>query len=181
MLEEVRKRALSDTGTHIVQPRFALERDAEKRDGVSVHHLSARLTKADAGYVPLLTQMLGPKWDTLRLAVVGKQIVVLAGSETGLFDRAVSQVRKGEAGLEADPLLERFRRHTNPQRKFEAHVALEAAAALEEKGIDPAKLKTGQLSSVAVTLDRSHLGVDVWIAPAGLRPVLEKLGWWFLL
>jgi hypothetical protein len=182
ILEELRKQALKPELVRNVQPRFELKRDAEKIEGVAVHHLHVRLLKTDAAYVPMLKQLIGPGWDTIRVAVIDKQIVVVVGSDPNMFLRTVQNLKTGHPGLQAAPLLANFRRHADPNRLLEAHVALEAAAALDPtKGIDPAKLKTGQLSSLAVTLDRHHLGVDAWISPAGLRPVMEKLGLWFFL
>src|SRR5262249_43977907 len=151
----------TDTAKHI-RPGFVLKRAAETIDGYKVDVISVRLGKEDAPAVSLMQKLLGPEWHRVRMVTVGKQVVTLGGSDVGLLQKAVKNVASGAAGLAGDSGLAAFHKQADPARKFELHVALDAVDALDGKEIDASKLKVGPLSSLAVTVDRGRLEVNLF-------------------
>lgn len=176
-----RREALAGEAAKHLRPGFVLERAAEKIEGLAVDVVHIRLEKKDAEAAALMRKLAGPGWARVRMAAVGKRVVVLAGSDTEMFRQAVRNVRDGEAGLEASATLESFRRQAGPARMFEAHVALESLEALSAGGIDGDKIRAGGLSSLAVSVESGRFEVSAWLTPAGFKALARKMGWWLFL
>ncbi|MGL4549755.1 MAG: hypothetical protein ACRC33_01100 [Gemmataceae bacterium] len=176
VLDARRAAAAAGEAARLIRPGFVLQRAAEKLDGHDIDVVSVRLSAGDSGLVPFLRTMAGPEWGRVRLAAVGKKVILMVGSDVSLFGQTLRNVKGGQPGLETDPGLARFREHADGARRWELHVALESADALTGKGIDPPKLKAGELSSLAVTLDRERFEANAWMTPAGFKAVLEKWG-----
>jgi len=171
--DERRKEALAAAALKHIRPGFVLKRDAEKIDGHAIDVVSVRLDKTDAWAVPALRKYAGPDWAKVRMATVGKKVVLLVGSDVALFRRALKNVKEGLPGLEADASLAAFRKQADPARKFELHVALEAITA---DGFDGKKLKGAALSSLAVSLDERRFETNAWVTPLGFRALALRMG-----
>src|SRR5262249_44090394 len=125
-----RKELLSGNITRAVKPSFAFLTKGEEIAGKKVTLVAVKLPKKDAAYAHPLSQLLGPEGNGVRLAVVGKQVVALIGSDVNLFEQTLKNLEDGKRGLaEAAPLRE-FARRSDPARKIEFHLSLEAASAL---------------------------------------------------
>jgi hypothetical protein len=166
-----RKEAVDQTLPHRIQPGFVLARQAEKRDGQAVDVVNIKLGKEDAAAVAQLRDLFGPDWMKIRVATVGKQVVVLVGSDVTLLDQCVKNVKMGAPGLAGEKVLSAFAKRPGTDRKAEVHFALEAVAPFGTTG-DVSKLKEAAgLSSLTLRVDADRLGVDLWLP----RPAFKVL------
>lgn len=158
------------------RPAFSLKPGAEMRDGTAIDMIRMRFDVEDTPYLPLLKHLLGPEWDRIRLAIHGKQVVVLIGSDLGLLDQALANVKKGRAGLAAAPALAGFYRHASPGRKVEVHANVNLLRTLVMPANQlPADFKPGtSVSSVSLRIGANDIGVDVWV-PADYA---DAIWWW---
>jgi hypothetical protein len=158
------------------RPTFTLQLNAEKRAGTDVHLLGMRFESKEAPYAVALEDLFGPQWNRLRLAAVGKQVVVLLGSDLDLLDRALANVRDGKPGLEQSAALAEFHKQAAPERCLELHLALDRVRALFTLAAElPADFKAGgACSSISLRAGSADLGVDLWI-PADVVPDVARL------
>jgi hypothetical protein len=162
------------------RPTFTLKLDAEKRGDVSVHLLGMRFDGEDAPFAGALKDFFGPEWNRLRLVVTRKQIVLLFGSDLGLLDEAVRNVREGKPGLEGSKALAAFRKQAAPERRVELHLAIGRLRGL----LTPADQlprdfqPTGAVSSVSVRTGAADLGMDLWAPAESVPDVLQFFRVW---
>jgi len=158
------------------RPTFSLKPAVETRDGTVIDMIRMRFDVEDTPYLPLLKQLLGPDWDRIRLAVHGKQVVALVGSDLGLLDQALANLKNGKPGLAEAPALAGFRKHAGPGRKLEVHANVGLLQALVTPAARlPERFKPGtSLSSAALRTSANDLGLDVWV-PA---ETADTIIWW---
>lgn len=99
-----RRQELKKDVLKFVRPTFAWVAQAETRVGQPVDIVHIKLQDAEAATAKALKQYLGPDWDKMRLAVRGKQVVVLLGSEVDLLEQTLKKLEdhgKAEAALDA--------------------------------------------------------------------------------
>jgi len=104
----------------------------------------------------------GPDWHRIRFVSIGKQVVVLVGSDQSLLAEAVANVRNRRPGLAASPKLQA---NLSPNRRFELHFCFAALAGLAK---DPAPPVTAY-TSVAVEVAPTRLGVAIRVPPSELK------------
>jgi hypothetical protein len=174
---EHRKELLDRNALKRVRPVFGFSRKGESLDGTRVEVVRMRLADKDAKAAAALREVFGPDWDRVRLAVHGKQVVVLVGSDQGLLRAALTNLKQGKRGLADAKVLAGATAHGNPDRRAELHLSLGAAQAFwsgadleNPKGADPPAL-----TSFALTVDPDFLELDVWVPPAEAK-VIEKAG-----
>src|SRR5262249_26066330 len=80
-------------------PHFRYTPKAETVNGLRVDHLQIRFRDLDKETRHQLKQLYGPDWDTLRLAVRDKNVVVLFGSDQDLWKETLRNQDKGLKGL----------------------------------------------------------------------------------
>jgi hypothetical protein len=68
----------------------------------------------------------------MRLATVRYQMVVLLDSDVSLFETALGNVQRGEAGMAASKRLGAFHRHAAKDRLFEVYATVEGMLRLTE-------------------------------------------------
>jgi hypothetical protein len=172
-----RRKDLLDKKLPRVHPTFLFVPAAETMDGQDIDVIRIRLPERDAAAAQQLKQLLGPNWNNVRLAIRGKQVVILMGSDLSLLRQTLKNLHDGAPGLAQDKPLEEFRNRANPARKAEFHVALQTILALtsSESGLEKAKLG-GQLTSFAVTVDPDRLDLDVWMPSPEVKAVVKKTG-----
>jgi hypothetical protein len=113
-----------------IKPNFAHFPARETRAGRPVDIVQIRLRDEESGYAPQLRRMLGPEWSKLRLATVGKRVVVLLGSNVELFEMSIENVKSSAAGFDADKVHTAFRSRAAEQRTAEFHLSLARAQKL---------------------------------------------------
>jgi hypothetical protein len=157
------------------RPTFTLQLNAEKQAGADVHLLGVRFEDKDNAYPAALADLFGPQWNRLRLAVVGKRVVVLLGSDLPLLEQAIANVRDGKPGLEQSAALTEFHKQAAPERRIELHLALGRLRALFTPAADlPMDFKpTGACSSVSLWTKPAELGADLWIPADALADLVK--------
>ncbi|HMF10789.1 MAG TPA: hypothetical protein VKE94_00735, partial [Gemmataceae bacterium] len=118
-------------------------------------------------------QLLGPDWDKVRVAVAGKQVVVMLGSNVELFDTALRNVQKNEPGLAGSKHLAEFYARSAKERLFEFHVSVEGILRLTA---EKAELRTkAQLTSAALSLGPTSLQLDARLPTSEVRAIAQKV------
>lgn len=158
-------------------PQFAFKEKAEQRAGADVHHLGVAFDAQDAPFAVWMKDLFGPDWNRLRIATVGDKVVILLGSDVGLFDQAIGLARDGKPGLEADAALAAFRKQVGPDRRVEAHVALRLFQQLTTpaKELPPDFKPSPTLSSVALRTGPTDATVEFWSPPDAVGDIF-----WFI-
>ena len=72
------------------------------------HFEALKLAGLDKTLTHQFTQIVGPDWDKIRIAVIGNQIVFMLGSDLTLFETTIKNVQKGESGLATTKRLAAF-------------------------------------------------------------------------
>ena len=168
---ERRKELLSEKPLFI-RPQLTFIPKVENREGVNIDVINLKIEKLDKATLKQFTELLGPDWDKVRLAVVGNQIVVLFGSDVELFDAALRNVQKGAPGLAGAKQLAPFHQRSAKDRQFEFHVSVEGVLRL----ITPKAQRDTPiaLTSVSLTLGTQSLQVDARVPTAEVRAMARK-------
>jgi hypothetical protein len=155
-----------------VQPKLTYVAAAEKRAGRDIDVIRVELGNPKNPPDKKYQQWLGPDWDKVRLTVVGKKIIVLIGSDVGLFDTAVSNIQNGSEGLAKAKQLEAFEKLRSKERLYEVHVS--SAGMLRLMAGEPSGKEPPSLSSLGLTLEATSLQLDAWLPMAEIRAVANK-------
>jgi hypothetical protein len=159
-----------------IHPSLAYSPRAEKRTGQDVDILSIQLPKKDEVIAEQLKELFGPEWDRLRIAPVGKQVVVLIGSDLKLLDAAVRNLKEGKPGLAGSPLLADFNKQAAAGRKTELHLAVQQALALTTApGVNPTlpAKPAPAVTSLSVTVDTDRIQADLWLPEAEFKTLAQ--------
>jgi hypothetical protein len=171
-----RKEVLDKDAWRHVHPVVGFQDTPESLDGWRVNVVQVRLEEKDAKAAAALRDVFGPDWNRIRLAVHGKQVVVLLGSDRSLLATTLANLRDGKRGLADSKTLTAATARANPARLGELHVSLDATLSLLS-GDDlarPGASGRPAPTSFALTADPDYLQVDAWIPTAEARR-LEKL------
>ena len=115
---------------HPVRPTFTFIPRAQVLDGSPVDVIQVHLSGPDAAAAAWMQQAFGPDWDKIRIAVHGKQLVVLVGSEEKLLQGALTNLKENRPGMAASKPLEWFARQAEPARKVETHISVQSMVAM---------------------------------------------------
>jgi hypothetical protein len=168
-----RKELLDDKQKPLfASPKLTFIANVEKRQDVSVDIVQLKLGGADKAALNQYTQLLGPDWDKVRIGIVDKHIVLLLGSDVAVFEAALRNLQKGDAGLAGSKRLAGFQATAQKERLFEFHVSVEGVLRL----VNPkANLDTQpQITSMALTLTDHALQVDARAPIAEVRTMAKK-------
>ena len=154
------------------RPKLTFIANVEIRQDVSVDIINFKLATLEKGATDQAAQLLGPDWDKVRLGIVGNKIVVLIGSDVSLFEGALKNLQKNDAGLAGTKRLAGFHELAAKERQFEFHASVEGVMRL----ISPnAKLDTqAQMTSVALTVGEQSLQLDVRVPTPEVRTIARK-------
>jgi hypothetical protein len=174
---ERRKEALTQNRIRHLRPTFAFASKAETREGQTIDVLVIKLSGADAAAVKQMQQLFGPDWDKVRLAVHGKQVIALLGSDTDRLQATLKNVREGRPGLAAAKGLAAPARTEDPGRKFEVHFSQEATLALT-KAEDLRHRRVGKppLTSITLAADPGRVQLTLWMPTAEVRALVKASG-----
>jgi hypothetical protein len=170
---ERRKELLSEKREPLfIRPKLTFVANVEKRQGLDIDVIRIQIAGLEKAAPHQYSQLLGPDWDKVRLAVVGNQIVVMLGSDLALFEAALRNIQKGEAGLAGTKRLAAFHELAARKRQFELHVSVEGILRL----VTPmAKLDTpAQMTSVSLTLGEDALQVDARVPTPEVRAIARR-------
>lgn len=163
-----------------IKPSFAYYPKQETRAGRSVDIIQIRLRADEAEYAPQLRRFLGPEWSKMRLAVVGKrQVVVLLGSDTALFEQAVANVAAGEVGLVKDERLATFQKRTTSALTAEFHLQLARSLLLvaEANEKKPRSDAEGSVTSLGIAIAPQRVRVILFAPISDIKGVVKQLNW----
>jgi hypothetical protein len=168
-----RKELLEKDWLSRFRPTFALIANAEKRVGRRIDVIRIKPAGKDLTALQPLQQLLGPEWHNLRLAVHGKQVVVLLGSNVDLLETALKNLDMKDAGL----VLKPFQTQADPARRIEFHFAMERILALTSGNVLRGDAKAPALSSFSLTVGQNNLQLDVWLPSSEVKVVGKNLRW----
>jgi hypothetical protein len=168
-----RKELLSPDALKHVRPTFAFAPKAEMLDDTRLDVVRIRLTEAAAA--AKLRELLGPDWDRIRLAVHGRQVVVLLGSDQELLRATLKNLKAGKRGLADTKTLSASNAHLDPTRQVEFHLSVAAAYALWTAADLRRPAGKSFLSSFALAVEPDLLHLDVWL-PATEFKILNRAG-----
>jgi len=154
------------------RPKLTFVANVEKRQGVSVDIIDIKLAGMDPVRTQRFTQMFGPDWDKVRLAIVGNQILFMLGSDTALFDSTLANLNKGDAGLAASKRLADFHAIAAKERQFEFHVSVEGVLRLVNP--NASHDRPTQITSMSLTIGERMLRVDARVPMAEVRTIAQK-------
>jgi hypothetical protein len=170
--EARRKELLDKDALKHVRPTFAFAPKAESLDDVRLDVVQVRIKEKDAA--GKLRDLFGPDWDRIRIAVHGRQVVVLLGSDKELLRATLKNLKENKRGLADSKLLAPSVAHLNSARKVEFHLSLTAANAL----LTAADLKqpagNPALSSFALTVEPDLLQLDFWLPPSEFKALRNE-------
>ncbi len=170
-----RKELLRESKTPLFfRPKLTFVSNVEKRVGQSIDVIQVNVPGLEKDKQAVeFKQLLGPDWDKLRLAVVGKQIVVLLGSDVALFDATLNNIQKNEPGLANTKRLSEFYGRASKERLFEFHVSVEGILRLTTP---MAQLDTKlQLTSAALSVGPTSLQLDARVPTSEVRTLAKKV------
>jgi hypothetical protein len=136
-----------------------------------------KLRAAEAEYAPQLRRFLGPEWSKLRLATVGKRVVVLLGSDTALLDKAIANLKSDEPGLQADDRYRAFHARTPAKATAEFHLRLGRSQQLATAGVAvaPPANKSPATTSLGVTITPQSLRLDLFAPIEEVKSVAAQI------
>src|SRR5262249_32028190 len=82
-------------GSGIPAPKFPYEPKAETIDGTRIDFLTVTLPGLKEADEREVRRLFGPDWNKLRMAVLGKKVVVLLGSDKGPLRETLANLKKG--------------------------------------------------------------------------------------
>lgn len=164
------------------KPSFVFLDKQEKIAGFDVFQVGVVFPgRKDPGRSKLLNHYLGPDWQRIRIAVHGKQVVVLAGSDVKLLEQALVNLKEGKPGLEG---LAAFKNSALPRAQTRFQLSVRKLADLAT-GADLKKPRRGKpaddMTAVVFQVGDNHLQIDFrapiddFKAIRELEPVLRGL------
>jgi hypothetical protein len=171
-----RKDLLSKDPLRRVRPTFAWIPRAEQRTGHTIDVIRLQLPKVEKEIQESLRQYLGPEWNNVRVAVHGKQVVVLVGSDVKLLEQTLTNLDQDKPGLAAAAALTKLFRPGNPSRKFELHGSMAKLLALTDPNAVPpaAGNQAPVVSSLGLTIEADRMQLDVWVPLSEVRVMANK-------
>lgn len=121
--------------------------------------------------------LFGPEWQKVRIATVGKEVLLLVGSETSILERAITKQKLPESALNTHKACQTFRARANSDTIFEFHVAISRLGNLLDLGISEHKStvdkEVDRVSSFGLTIEDKRVRVDTYTPPQDIKVFLE--------
>ncbi len=134
---------------------------AETRKGLPIDILKMDLEGKSQMAKSNLREAFGPEWSKIRIAVKGKKIVVLLGSNTDLLDETLVNLSKPKPGTPEHKQLAEFHRRSSPSRRAEFHINLRQFAPwVNGTGKSQA---TSELTSLSLGVEQDSLELHLWV------------------
>lgn len=175
-VEERRKGLFSDVSRRL-QPSFIYVAKAEMLNGTPVDVLRIKLAEKDIPAGKHFQDLFGPDWNKVRVAVHGKQVVLLWGSDGALLSAALQNLKDGRRGLADAKTVAGFVRHADPARQIEVHAALPTLLGLmRADDLKQPKLVVGapSLTSLALTVEPERMQFDMRLSAADVKALVKE-------
>ncbi|MEQ8786185.1 MAG: hypothetical protein RIC55_07790 [Pirellulaceae bacterium] len=162
-----------------LRPNFGYFPKQEMRGGRPIDIVQMRLSADESPYAVQLRELLGPQWSKLRMATVGKRVVVLAGSNTALLDEAIVSLQKDESGdgLQEDERFARYRARADREPTAEFHLSLAQAQAAISPTPPSDVPAAAPLTSFGATIAPQRVRIDFFAPLEEVRSVVKRLPW----
>ena len=159
---ERKKEVPPDSWFLTLRPTLQLLPKTEDHDGVIVRVMKLKLPKQAQDLTKQFEQLLGPDWDKVRFAILGKNVVVVWGTNTALLDETLKNLQDDKSGLAESKHLQTFYKHSTDARRVEMHTALSTLLNLLKDGPDGLLLDATFRKGFAC-LAPLDLSFDVWL------------------
>jgi hypothetical protein len=174
-VKERRKGLLSDVARRL-EPSFSYIVKAEMRDDVAVDVLHIKLADKDVPASKQFAYLFGPQWDKVRVAVHGKQVVIVWGSDPALLSTALRNLKDGKPGLAASKDFASFVKSAEPGRKIELHASMQALLWFKKaEDVKQPPASGLRLSSLALTVDPSRMQFDLHLPAKEFKVFTEEM------
>lgn len=158
-----------------LRPQLAFFPKAEERVKRPIDVVQLRLRPDEAGAADQLRRLFGPDWNKLRLATVGKKIIVLLGSQTELLEEAIKNAAAEKKDLPAELLTDRLPK----DRTAEFHLSLTRAQQLTAASGEIEPLEADPpLTSFSLQIAPQQVQVNLFAPYEEVKNVSKQLGWW---
>ena len=162
------KQLLNGKLLNIVKPKFAFAPNQEQRGGVSVDFLHVQNANGRPELAKQLKSLFGEEWKTLRMAIVGDNVLLFMGSDLNMFDKLVDSVRD-DTTLIASKSIGRFRERSDKGFNAEFHLALDrilditGTAAKDQQPQKPKPQAAPQATtSLGVRIEPQRVRIDLF-------------------
>ncbi|MDF1844574.1 MAG: hypothetical protein P1U77_24430 [Rubripirellula sp.] len=161
-----------------IRPQLTYMANQETRGDRPVDFIHLRLRGKSDRMVAQLKRLLGPQWNTIRVAAVGNQVILLIGSELPLLDAALAIAQKPDRTTRFLERFENFSERSPRQRSGELHFSLGRLQQLMDPNFDPAQPlgEAKGISSMDVQITPQQIRFDAFMPFEEISVLLEKTG-----
>lgn len=170
-VEARRKDVLSHSLLGSLSAKWGDFPNAETRRGVPIDIVKMALEGQSQSAEGRLKEAFGPEWSKIRLAVHGKKIVALLGSNVDLLDETLANLGGEQPGLAKDSLLKEFHNRASASRRAEFHVMLNQFVPLVQ-GEKPADAPT-DLTSLSLGIDKETIELHLWVPNSEFKAISQ--------
>jgi hypothetical protein len=169
-VEARRQDVLSQSLLSKLSARWGDFPNAETRKGVPIDIVKMDLQDESKNAQTKLREAFGPDWSKIRLAVHGKQIVVLLGSNVDLLDETLANLKDQQPGLAVSPLFQEFQTRAPASRRTEFHLMVEQFMPLV-KGAEPMPAPGGDITSLSLGIENDSIELHLWVPNSEFRAI----------
>ena len=162
IVEARRRDVLSQSLLSKISARWGDFPSAETRQGVPIDIIKMVLDEDSKTRAAGLYDTFGPEWSKIRLAVHGKKIVVLFGSNVKLLDETLKNLNTKNRGLAERATLAEFEERAPDNRRTEFHLRLSQLPFLSKaakEGAPPSK----DLTSFSLGIGKETIELHIWV------------------
>jgi hypothetical protein len=161
-----------------LKPFFTYAPQREKLADSNVGILTMRFESDVQQTQNKMKALFGPEWQTVRVATVGNEVLLLVGSETSILENAIAKQKLPASALSSHKACESFRVRAKSATVFEFHAAISRLAYLLDFGISEDKSagdkEIDRVSSVGLTINDKRIRVDTYTPPQDVKASLER-------
>ena len=160
-----------------LKPIFTYAGQQEKSGGTNSGVLTMRFQSDVQQSRSQMETLFGPAWQTLRIATVGKKVLLLVGSETSILEDAIRNQTLPDSALTSHKACQSFRLRAKNETVFEFHLAISRLAYLLDLGIEEnssaAEKEIDRVSSFGLTIGEKRIRLDTYTPPQDIKASLE--------
>ena len=160
-----------------LKPIFTYAGQQEKSGGTNSGVLTMRFQSDVQQSRSQMETLFGPAWQTLRIATVGKKVLLLVGSETSILEDAIHNQTLPDSALTSHKACQSFRLRAKNETVFEFHLAISRLAYLLDLGIEEnssaAEKEIDRVSSFGLTIGEKRIRLDTYTPPQDIKASLE--------
>ena len=177
-LASERKNLLEKDLLSRIQPQLTYLPSQEIREDRRVDFIRLGLKGKGNRLAAQLRRLLGPQWNTIRVATFGNQVILMVGSDLSLFDAALAIAQTPQAKRVGHKRFEKFEQRSSDRRSGELHVSLARLKQLIDQDVDPLQRpdKASGNSSINVLISPQQIRADFFSPPEEIGVVVENLG-----